>query len=121
MFRLLIKEYRKRKHMTQRDLAEAINATERVVGSWERGETPICLDDACIVARALGCTPNDLCNWYEDNPQVSVEYDGSYERELVDAARSMDEIGRDMLASNARWLLAEHPGEESEIRVEKTA
>ena len=67
---LQLKQLRKQNgNLTQEQLAQALGTTKRVVGSWERGETQITLEDTIEVCRVLNCTPNDLCGWYIDNPQ----------------------------------------------------
>ena len=78
VYDLQLRKIRKTKGMTQAELAREIGTTDRVVGAWERGETGLTLEDACDVARALGCTPNDLCGWpneaggYIDERQADV-------------------------------------------------
>lgn len=62
-YTLLLKDIRKSRGMTQAELGEKVGTTARVVGSWERMETPIQMDDACKCANALNCTPNDLVGW----------------------------------------------------------
>ena len=70
---LQLKRLRKQNgNLTQEQLAQALGTTKRVVGSWERGETQITLEDAIEVCRVLNCTPNDLCGWYIDNPQDAL-------------------------------------------------
>ena len=55
-----IKEMRKARKMTQQDLAALVGVTKGVVGSWERGETEITLEDACAVADVFRCTLDEL-------------------------------------------------------------
>ncbi|MBS6941336.1 MAG: helix-turn-helix transcriptional regulator [Slackia piriformis] len=69
MYSLKLREIRKAKKITQGELAMKIGVSERIVGGWERGETGLPLDDAYRCALALGCTPNDLCGWYDEHPR----------------------------------------------------
>ena len=121
--KLRLRELRKTSGLNQDELAELVGVTRRVVGGWERQDTQITLEDAVAVSKALGCTPNDLCGWYDEHPMEVSEtrWVSHYDNELKSITDQMDEEGRQLLASNARWLLAEHPGETAEIRVDKTA
>lgn len=121
--KLRLRELRKDKKLSQSEVAEMVGVTVRVVGGWERQDTQITLEDAVAVSKALGCTPNDLCGWYDEHPKTSGEtgWVSHYDSELKSITDQMDEKGRQLLASNARWLLAEHPGETAEVRVSKTA
>lgn len=55
-YQLMLRKIRKTKRMTQNELAKAIGSTDRIIGSWERGETDISLEDAFSVCLVLGCT-----------------------------------------------------------------
>lgn len=72
-YSLKLRDIRKKKKLTQGELAEMIGVSERTVGGWERGETGLPLDDAYRCSIALGCTPNDLCGWYDDHPRESAQ------------------------------------------------
>ena len=121
--KLRLRDLRKDKKLSQSEVAEMVGVTVRVVGGWERQDTQITLEDAVAVSKALGCTPNDLCGWYDEHPKTSGEtgWVSHYDSELKRMTDQMDDEGRQLLASNARWLLAEHPGETAPIRVERTA
>ena len=57
---LLIKELRKGKGMTQKELAEMLHITDRAVSKWERG---LCAPDIALLeplAGILGCSVLDL-------------------------------------------------------------
>lgn len=74
-YTLLLKEIRKNRGMTQAELGEKVGTTARVVGSWERMETPIQMDDACKCANALNCTPNDLIGWSGETVLSMAEHE----------------------------------------------
>lgn len=67
MYTLQLRAIRKKRGLTQSDLAASVGVSERVLGAWEREETAITLEDAARCAVALGCTPNDLCGWQEQS------------------------------------------------------
>lgn len=58
----LIAELRKQKNMTQKDLADLLNVTDKAVSKWERGIS--CPDIAAIplLAQTLGITSEELLN-----------------------------------------------------------
>ena len=119
-YRLRLKELRQRTDLNQEDMAPLLGISLSTYRTWEQGVARITLENAVKICQIIGCTPNDLCGWYDTHP-ATVEYDGAYERDLVEIASAMDDEGRQLLASNARWLLAEHPGETAPICVGKTA
>lgn len=51
---------RESNHLTQTELAAKVGATLRKVSAWERGETPIRLEDAAMIADVFGCTLDEL-------------------------------------------------------------
>lgn len=56
-------EIRKRRHqlnISQEKLAELANLHPNYVGSVERGERNIALENIIGIAKALGCSPKDL-------------------------------------------------------------
>lgn len=66
---LRLRDIRKVQNLTQGELAMKVGVSERKLAGWERGETNITLEDAVSCANALGCTPNDLCDWYATHPR----------------------------------------------------
>lgn len=57
---LQLKRLRKASGLTQEQLGDRLSTTKRVIGAYERGETPIPLDVACEIAIILNCTLNAL-------------------------------------------------------------
>lgn len=107
-YTLRLREIRKAKKITQGDLASMIGVTERIVGCWEREDTAMSLSDAVDCAKALGCTPNDLCGWDEGGdasaPEAACRPDDPLKRQVVDAYDSMTQAGRESLAGVAKGL-----------------
>lgn len=66
---LRLRDIRKAQNLTQGELAMKVGVSERKLAGWERSETNITLEDAVSCANALGCTPNDLCDWYATHPR----------------------------------------------------
>lgn len=101
-YKLMLREIRKAKRMTQIELAKAIGSTDRIIGSWERGETDISLEDAFSVCLVLGCTPNDLCGWSGGNGDASFSDSG--QAALNGYYESMNSQGRETLVQTARLM-----------------
>ena len=61
-----IREYRLRKFMTQKELADALNISTQAVSKWERGGAP---DISLIVplANLLDVSPNELLEFNENS------------------------------------------------------
>lgn len=76
-----IKELRKRKKATQKEVAEAIGVTRRGFQKWENGESQITLKNATQLADYFGVSVGYLLG-FTDNPniyddeEVNMGYDG---------------------------------------------
>lgn len=58
-----MKVLRAEARMSQEDLAEAAGISSASIKNYETGASQPLLETACSLAKALGCTPNDLCGW----------------------------------------------------------
>lgn len=117
---LKLRELRKAKDLNQSELAEMVGVTTRVVGAWERRDTQITLEDAVSVSIALGCTPNDLCGWYDSHPREGEPDPSTPEGELMACYRASTPDRRERILGTARdaALLS---GEDAERRVAEEA
>lgn len=109
MYKLRLKELRKAAgFQTQKAIADAIGIKERKYASWEREEVALSLEDACVLSVVIGCTPNDLCGWYEDHPKPvgdgSLE---SEEREIIGCYRKSTPQWKQNIAMTARAAAGE--------------
>lgn len=110
---LRLRQLRKAAGLTQGELARKVGVTDRILGSWERGESAISLCDAYRCALALGCTVNDLCGWDGGRPpgeaaRASPPPDPAREA-LREAWEAAGEQGRAAIGAVAR-LAAMAPG-----------
>lgn len=55
-----IREIRKRRNMTQIDLAQLVDTTQAAISRYENGENSLTLETAARIANALGCKVDDL-------------------------------------------------------------
>jgi transcriptional regulator with XRE-family HTH domain len=87
-----IRELRKARGMTQRDVADAVGSKENTIGRFETGERPIDMPWMQKIARALGVAVGDLLN-ADDNPNAARN---EAERLAIQAAR-VDERAADTI------------------------
>lgn len=92
---LKLRQLRKAKGLRQEDLAEAINSTPRIVGAWERQETALPLEDACLIADVLRCTLDELAG------RVNAASSGD-EGELIECFRAATRREKTALLTVAR-------------------
>lgn len=69
-YKLMLKELRERRGFTQDELAGLLGIKLSTYRTWEQGVSGIKLDRAILLCDALGCTPNDLCGWWDDHPRT---------------------------------------------------
>ena len=89
-----IAERRKAKNMTQAQLAEKMNVTDRAVSKWERG---ICLPDSSIMldlCRELGISVNDLLYGEVITMENTNE---KYEKQLLELVKQKEEADKRLL------------------------
>lgn len=55
-----VRQLRLEQHLTQEQLAERAGISASFLGHIERGSRKLSLDSFCRIARALGCTADDL-------------------------------------------------------------
>lgn len=89
-----ISKCRKEKGLTQMQLAEALNITDRAVSKWENGKA---MPDSSIMLELcgiLGITVNDLLSGEETEMK---DYKEAYEKNLLELVKQKEE-------SDKRWL-----------------
>ena len=72
-YKLMLKELRKSKGLTQDELAAKLGVTKQIVSNWEREITPINLEYAIKVANILECTLDELSGWEATKEQHENE------------------------------------------------
>ena len=68
-FKLKLKDIRKESGMTQREVAEKAGVSLGAYRTWEQETSGLSLENAYSISNVLGCTPNDLCDWYATHPR----------------------------------------------------
>lgn len=66
---LVLKQVRERCGYTQKQLADELGVKVATYRTWEQGSVKLTLENAFNIANVLGCTPNDLCDWYATHPR----------------------------------------------------
>ena len=96
-YRIRLKAIRTDRGITQEEMAKRLDIKLPTYRTWERGQVSMTFENAYRCAEILGCTPNDLCNWYEDHPRAA---DGltalpPSDLRLVERYHSLSEGGRE--------------------------
>lgn len=102
MYKLQLKALRKKAGFkTQKEIADFLGIKERKYSSWEREEVALTLENAYMIARALNCTPNDLCGWSKDKNENGT-LESSYEQELIECFRQSTKQRKANILQTAR-------------------
>ena len=99
--KLNLREIRKNKKMTQDALAEAVGATPRQIGAWERGENDIPMDFALSIAEVLQCSIDDIAGRDSRHLNASLSIE---ERDLIDDYRRATKEGKRAIEATARAM-----------------
>lgn len=94
-----IKEFRKRAHITQEQLASSIGVTNRAVSNWESGANGVDVDLVPALCNALHISANDLLNTPIENElsPESTEFARQYE--------TLDSAGKELLQVALQFAL----------------
>ena len=58
--RLKLKEIRKARGMTQRQLAQSLNTAHGTIAKWELGYTGLSMENLVALADVLGCSTDEI-------------------------------------------------------------
>ena len=111
---LVLKQVRERCGYTQRQLADELGVKVATYRTWEQGSVKLTLENAFNIANVLGCTPNDLCDWYATHPRErprQARLDPEHESLLTNYDRCTPER-RDILmrqAMDGAYISQERP------------
>ena len=99
-----LKSIRKSKGMTQDQLAQAVGASKRQIGAWERGENELPIDYAYAIADKLDCTLDDIAGRvrYAVIEMPKDELVTSDEQELLKLYRGLPERGKHAVIAGLR-------------------
>ena len=119
-YRLRLKELRQKTDLNQEDMAPLLGISLSTYRTWEQGVARITLENAVKICEILGCTPNDLCGWYDTHPRDGEPDVNTPEGELLACYRASTPDRRERILGTARdaALLS---GEDAERRVAEEA
>jgi len=108
MFKDNLLHLRKRRHLTQEQLAEKIDVTRQAVAKWESGESEPTLEKSRLLADALGVSLDDLAN-YEPGDYLGLDIPprGKYLFGVV----TVGDKGQIVIPAQARKTFAISPGD----------
>lgn len=97
-----LQEIRKRRKLSQGDVADALGVKVRTYGSWERGEAMLSLKQAYDCALVLGCTIDEIAGLDRERLRSS----DPRRRAMIESYDALTEDGKtlasEMVASVAR-------------------
>lgn len=100
-YRLRLKELRKARGLTQKEVAEKAGVKLSTYRTWEQGVSGISLEKAVLLSFVLDCTPNDLCGWPKGKNGGRSFSDG-FEEELIECYRESTPSRKDRILDTAR-------------------
>lgn len=74
---VMIAEERRKKNLTQKQLAEMMGVANSTLNQWETGLRRPNVDMLVKLARVLGCTPNDILGFEEAEPGQEKKEEGA--------------------------------------------
>lgn len=89
--RIFLVEWRERKELTQKRLAERLGVTEMTVSRWERDQHKLNTDTMAAVAEALGIEATDLYR-HPDKPSADALLRGASPDVIREALDMIDFI-----------------------------
>ena len=104
---LALKQLRERKGLTQQEVADALGVKVATYRTWEQGSVNITLENA--LRSVIGCTPNDLCDWYSTHPRTASTNEAPDTQRLLSAYDELSEEGREVAVNVVSGLTATYP------------
>lgn len=93
-----IKEFRKKKHCTQAELAEKVGAAHNTEASWEKGDREPTMQQLYMIARWAGRSVSDFF------PPPVGESERVMEKELLSDFRGLNNKGQALIVAAAKGL-----------------
>lgn len=106
---LMLKRPREHKGLTQQEVASELGVKVATYRTWEQGSVNITLENALRVSSVIGCTPNDLCDWYSTRPRTVVTDESPDTQRLLSAYKELSEEGREVAVNVLTGLTAAYP------------
>lgn len=111
---LQLKAIRKKKRVTQVELAKMMAVDTKTVGNWELGKTIMSAEQLWNCAVALDTDPNTLMGWPDDRPEA--------QRRMEDVMDTLSPEGQEVAVNVVGGLAATYPkGDGQSGVVERTA
>lgn len=95
-----IKSYRKSAGLSQCELAERLNVSNRTISSWEIDRTKPSIDDVNKMVKIFGCTIDDIVS-------TTIEEISDQERTILSQYRLADDATKDMIVRLLAFAVSE--------------
>ena len=93
-----IKEYRKKMHWTQAELAEKVGAAHNTEASWEKGDREPTMQQLYMIAKWSGRSVSDFF------PPMVSDSEKVMEKELLSDFRGLNDQGQTLAAAAVKGL-----------------
>ena len=93
-----IKEYRKKMHWTQAELAEKVGAAHNTEASWEKGDREPTMQQLYMIAKITGAGVSEFF------PPLVDEEGQVMEKELITDFRNLDDQGQTLAVAAVKGL-----------------
>lgn len=99
MLGIIIKELRKKKRMTQRDLAKAMKVSQQTVGAWETGRAIPGADTLSELADYFNVTTDYLLGKPEMKKETDIDLDNALDNAVAYNGKPISDDDRAMAKS----------------------
>ena len=93
-----IKEYRKKMHWTQAELAEKVGAAHNTEASWEKGDREPTMQQLYMIAEITGASVSEFFPPLVDESGILME------KELITDFRNLNDQGQTLAAAAVKGL-----------------
>ncbi len=93
-----IKEYRKKMHWTQSELAEKVDAAHNTEASWEKGDREPTMQQLYMIAKITGASVSDFFPPLVDESAMVME------KELITDFRNLNDQGHALTVAAVKGL-----------------
>lgn len=105
----MLKQLREHKGLTQQEVASELGVKVATYRTWEQGSVNITLENTLRVSSVIGCTPNELCDWYSAHPRTVATDESPDTQRLLSAYEELSEEGREVAVNVLSGLTAAYP------------
>ena len=93
---IYLRDIRKSRHMTMKELGQKVGVTEAAIGYYETGKRLINYEMLLKLSEALDCSVADILG---NEKMPTVQQDNGHEKEILDFMQTVDQLDQQNLAT----------------------